>query len=131
MFANPPFSMMEQVVRKGVKDKALMILVLPEWKKPIAAFWFKLAMQHARKQYQIKQGQQVFQKKDGSVAPPTRWDTWGILFDGAWCKKWDEPLLPQKNEKGEWREQSKAKERRELRKKAKQRKYRDNDPSPQ
>jgi hypothetical protein len=76
MFANPPFSMMEQVVRKGVQDKALMILVLPEWKKPIAAFWFKLAMQHARKQYQIKEGQQVFQKKDGSLAPPTRWDTW-------------------------------------------------------
>ena len=44
MFANPPWSMLDEVVRKAIHDKTKMILVLAEWNKrpPV---WFSMAMQ--------------------------------------------------------------------------------------
>ena len=74
--------MLLEVVRKGIQDKTQMILVIPEFKRPTTPLWFSLAMQHARKKFQIKEGQRVFLREDRTTAGPTRWDVWGIFFDG-------------------------------------------------
>ena len=89
-WANPPFSVLEQVVHKIVEDQARTVVVCPHWKQ---WKWWKAAQPLIEKQMFIPKNTKVFQSPERDKVPPTKWGVWAYVLNGmlakeSWSKLW-------------------------------------------
>ena len=80
LWANPPFSVLPQVIHKVKKDKAKVVLVCPDW--PYSRWW-KAAQWLVVGDVYFPKGTKVFDCPDRPKLPATRWGTWVYLLDGS------------------------------------------------
>ena len=114
LYANPPWSLMEKVVRKLLGDQGKMLLVMPHWPK---ASWFKIAMLHSRRRHLVEPGPEnkVFEPR-GGVPLGLTFPIWGVLLDYAHVNPLEFDIEPAISQKDSWKEYTAATERREKRK---------------
>ena len=80
IWANPPFSRLQEVTQKIVQDKARVVLVCPDWRN---LKWWKKVQALVVKEFFIPKGTLVFQSPDKDKLRSTRWGVWAYLVDGA------------------------------------------------
>jgi hypothetical protein len=82
-YLNAPFSLIGKVLRKIRKDKAKMVIVVPDW--PAASWWpLLLEMEQGRLVLGRKKGLFVSLRKE-LREKGARWDAVAFLVDGAVC----------------------------------------------
>jgi hypothetical protein len=82
-YLNAPFSLIAKTLRKIRRDKARVVVILPDW--PSAAWWPLLQ--------EMEQGRLVLGRKKGLFVSlqnelrgkGARWDAIAVLVDGAVC----------------------------------------------
>ena len=77
MWANPPFSSLDECVRKVVAERPTMVLIVPDW--PWADWWRSLQSLVSREEY-FPQGTRLFQLH-GRRSRPIKWGVWAYLLD--------------------------------------------------
>ena len=63
-WCNPPFSAMQEVVDKLIRDRARSILIMPHWR---SQDWFQDVQPYVKKTYFYKKKTLLFEKKEGMV----------------------------------------------------------------
>ena len=72
-YANPPWSLMADVIHKVIRDKVKSIIVVaPVWR---GATWWPLLNRLTTKSYNIPQNEAVFSTELQSALPPPKWRT--------------------------------------------------------
>ena len=71
-WCNPPFSLLDQVVDKVIKERPAVVVVVPDWQR---LPWFQRLRQVAERQTYRACGVRVFEL-DGKPVNPTRWGTY-------------------------------------------------------
>ena len=99
LWANPPFSMMLDVVYKIERDKARVLLVFPHWTTSV---WFPLVQAMTVRKYYHKQGKMLFETEEGTVGG-TKWAVWVALVDGNLEKDVDDHLWEMGHEETEFK----------------------------
>ena len=77
-YANPPWSLIPQVLSKIVADEVRLMLVVPEWPR---APWFKLFRRLVERQFRVDGP--LYLTDDGKLRPAPRWATVIAVVDGA------------------------------------------------
>ena len=77
-YANPPWSLIPQVLSKIVADEVRIMLAVPEWPR---APWFKLFRHLVERQFRVDGP--LYLTYDGKLRPAPRWATVIALVDGA------------------------------------------------
>ena len=80
LWANPPFSVLKNVVQKIVQDGAQMVLICPDWRY---LKWWKQVQGLVVKEFFIPKGTKVFRSPDKENLRSTRWGVWAYLVDGS------------------------------------------------
>ena len=79
IWANPPFSKLEQVVNKAKHNKVRIVLICPEWHQQQ---WFKDAMSITHRRYRYKAGTPFFEL-NGRPAGGTHWAVWALYINST------------------------------------------------
>ena len=77
LWANPPYSRLDECVQKILLDKPTMVLVVPDW--PWSTWWRDLQPTVSRSCF-FPKASAVFQLH-GRKSQPTRWGVWAYLID--------------------------------------------------
>ena len=77
-YANPPWSLIPQVLSKIAADEVRLMLVVPEWPR---APWFKLFRRLVERQFRVYGP--LYLTDDGKLLPAPRWATVIAVVDGA------------------------------------------------
>ena len=89
LWLNPPFSVLDQVVKKVRDDAAKVVLICPDWRTR----WFWKALQkHVVRRHYYPAGTWVFELPAKTV-PAVKWGVWAYYLDGAVDNGADEELF--------------------------------------
>ena len=77
-YANPPWSLIPQVLSKIMADEVRLMLVVPEWPR---APWFKLFRRLVERQFRVDGP--LYLTDDGTLRPAPRWATVIAVVYGA------------------------------------------------
>lgn len=104
IWANPPFSMLQQVVEKIKRDGAKVLLVCPDWR---SCSWWKSLQEHVVRRHYYPKGTAVFEL-DKKPVGGIRWGLWAYYVDGS-VEKEDEYMETNKEYsvaelEGEWQD---------------------------
>jgi len=80
LWANPPFSRLDEVVTKASREGSLMLVVAPEWGGPRYPWWAALCALCFRR-WCFPEGQPVYLRGGTELIPAPRWRTWAFLLD--------------------------------------------------
>lgn len=79
LWLNPPFSLLTQVVRMIITDRAAAVLIMPHWADQ--PFFSEVRPYIVRKHFYPK-GTLMFETREGGVGG-TKWPVWALLVDGG------------------------------------------------
>lgn len=77
MWANPPYSRLDDCVRKILVDQPTMVLVVPDWRN---TQWWKDLQPLITRAHYFPKGTAMFQLH-GTPVHPVRWGVWAYLID--------------------------------------------------
>ena len=77
-YANPPWSLIPQVLLKNVADEVRLMLVVTEWPR---VPWFKLFRRWVERQFRVDGP--LYLTDDGKLRPAPRWATVIAVVDGG------------------------------------------------
>jgi len=80
LWADPPFSRLEEVVTKASREGCLMLVVAPEWSGPGYPWWTALCAL-CPKRWCFPEGRPVYMRGGKDLVPAPRWRTWAFLLD--------------------------------------------------
>jgi len=87
LWANHPFSRLDEVVTKASREGCLMLVVALEWSGPGYLWWMALCALCPRR-WCFPGGRPVYLRGGTDLVPAPRWRTWAFLLDSR------PPLLP-------------------------------------
>ena len=76
LWANPPFSKIDQVIEKAQKEGARIILILPDWP---SQQWFGEVWKHAQRYHYYPETTPLFELDSLPMPPTLKWGVWAIL----------------------------------------------------
>jgi len=80
LWANHPFSRLDEVVTKPAREVCLMLVFAPEWSGPEYPWWTALCALCPRKLC-FPEGRPVYLRGDTDTVPAPWWRTWAFLLD--------------------------------------------------
>jgi len=80
LWANPPFSRLEEVVAKAAREGCLMLVIAPEWPGPQYP-WLAALCALCPKRWELPQDRPVYLPGGTDPMPASRWRTWAFLLD--------------------------------------------------
>jgi len=78
LWADPPFSRLEEVVTKAARECCLMLVIAPDWPGPQYPWWAALCALCPRR-WQLPQYRSVYLQGGTDLMPAPRWQTWALL----------------------------------------------------
>lgn len=90
LWANPPFSKIEQVLTKVVLEKVRMVITTPEWgASGSSARWRSLLDRMTVARVALPAGEPTYMTERGKVIPAPKWLTTVSLLDGSLLQEGD------------------------------------------
>lgn len=80
LYANPPWTLLNEVIKKVADDKATLVLVAPVWR---TARWWNTLERLTVKKFDVPKGEPVYRTETRAAVPPPRWSTTIRLLSAA------------------------------------------------
>jgi hypothetical protein len=77
LYLNPPFELLDRVIRKIINEKVFGILIVPKWR---TATWYRPLKRITVRKTRLPA---ACLTSDDKVREPPRWSTLAVLVDGA------------------------------------------------
>jgi len=80
LWANPPFSRLDEVLTSASREGCLILVVTPEWSGPGYSWWTALCALWP-KRWCFPEGRPVYLRGGTDIVSGPRWRTWAFLLD--------------------------------------------------